>query len=222
MELRLICYIVLKRLGLILVLPVLAGIISAIASMYVLKPVYESWTTIYVINKSSNPEASIDYEDLLVNQQLVKDYRELVKSRSMLREVLEQLGITGLSPEELAKRVTVELKNDTRILQIKVLDTSPVRAKEIVDRISTAFINKVSTIMSMKNINIVDSAEVPAAPVKPQIWINIAGAAFTGLLVSLCIAVILETTNDTIRSREDVEKKLGLTVLGIIPMADIK
>jgi len=70
----------------------------------------------------------VTYNELLKNQQLVKDYRELIKSKLIVKTALEELEITDMSPERLAANITVDSKNDTRILEVKVRDTSPKEA----------------------------------------------------------------------------------------------
>jgi len=66
-------------------------------------------------------------------------------------------------------------------------------------------------------ISIVDRADPPATPFKPNLLIDLLGGLAVGLLAGLSGAVALELVNDTIKTREDVREKLGLACLGSVP-----
>ena len=66
-------------------------------------------------------------------------------------------------------------------------------------------------------VSIVDRAEVPGGPYKPNLFFNLLVGLAIGLLGGIIAAVGLEILNDTIKSREDVRNKLGLACLGAIP-----
>ena len=66
-------------------------------------------------------------------------------------------------------------------------------------------------------VSIVDRAEVPGGPFKPNLTYNLLAGLAAGLLAGLGLALALEFLNDTIKTREDVRAKLGLACLGVIP-----
>lgn len=66
-------------------------------------------------------------------------------------------------------------------------------------------------------VSIVDHASVPAAPYKPRLMLNLLIGVVLGFLAGMGVAVVLEYISDTIKSREDVRKKLGIPCLGSIP-----
>ncbi|WP_257264435.1 polysaccharide biosynthesis tyrosine autokinase [Endozoicomonas sp. ONNA2] len=67
------------------------------------------------------------------------------------------------------------------------------------------------------NARVVDQAFVPQHPVKPKKKLIVAIAGLLGLLVSCGIAFLLEMLNNTVRTTKDVEEKLNLPVLGVLP-----
>ncbi|MGO0308832.1 GumC family protein [Endozoicomonas acroporae] len=67
------------------------------------------------------------------------------------------------------------------------------------------------------NARIVDQAFTPEIPVKPKKKLIVGIAALLGLMVSCGIAFLLEMLNNTIRTTKDVEEKLNLPVLGVLP-----
>ena len=66
-------------------------------------------------------------------------------------------------------------------------------------------------------VSVVDRAEVPGAPFKPNLLLNLAVGFAVGLMAGLGAALALEFINDTIKTPDDVRDKLGLASLGMIP-----
>jgi len=66
-------------------------------------------------------------------------------------------------------------------------------------------------------MNIASPALVPANPVKPNKKLNVAVALVLGLMVAMGLAFLLEFMDSTIKTPDDVEKHLGLPVIGSIP-----
>ena len=71
--------------------------------------------------------------------------------------------------------------------------------------------------VGMAPVSIVDRAQVPTFPVKPNVMMNLLVGLAVGLLAGMAAAVGLEFVNDTIKTREDIRKKLSLSCLGTVP-----
>ena len=67
------------------------------------------------------------------------------------------------------------------------------------------------------NISIIDPARVPEQPFKPDLSVNLALGLLLGLLLGVMIAFLLEYMDETLKTPGDVEQKLRLPVLGVIP-----
>ncbi len=64
------------------------------------------------------------------------------------------------------------------------------------------------------NVRIIDVAEVPMSPIKPDKRFNILLAAVIGLTMGVGIAFLLENLDKTVRGPDDVERYLGFSLLG--------
>jgi succinoglycan biosynthesis transport protein ExoP len=71
--------------------------------------------------------------------------------------------------------------------------------------------------IGMAPVSIVDRAEVPSLPFKPNLLLNLIVGLGLGLVAGVAGAIGLEFVNDTIKSREDVRRKLAMACLGTVP-----
>ena len=67
-------------------------------------------------------------------------------------------------------------------------------------------------------VSVVDRAQVPGAPFKPNLPLNIALGLFLGILLGFGTAFAIEWIDDTIKTPDDLASKLGLASLGVIPV----
>jgi len=219
MELRDIFQIIQKRLGIIAVITIVAVAISAIVSIFLLDEIYETSTTLMVANTRNNQSDSIEYNTLLVNQKLVKTYSVIAKSDRVLDRVIEKLGI-DMKPSELKDKITVASEGETEIIRITVEDTDPGFAMDLANLLAQVFMEQVVNIMKLDNVQIIDVAKIPENPVKPRPLFNIAIAGVLGVMLGIGVVFLIEYLDNTIKSPEDIERYIGLPVLGIIPMSE--
>lgn len=71
--------------------------------------------------------------------------------------------------------------------------------------------------ITTNNVSIVDAAQVPKAPSSPSLMLNVLIALVLGMGLGVVAALILEVLDETLATPEDVESKLRLPVLGVIP-----
>ncbi len=219
-SLKEVLFILRKRMKLILSLFLIAVLLSSIISLFVLDKEYQANTTLMVGRpKDYASDANIQYNELLLNQKLVSTYGELIKTRAVAEEVIDNLNL-DISYEQYKGKVNVSLVKDTELIQIIVKDTDPSVARIIADETANVFMDKVQEIMKVDNVHVIDKAETPTVPVSPNITLNIAIAAVLGLMIGVFVAFLLEFLDNTIKTPEDVEKYLNLPVLGSIPKVE--
>lgn len=76
---------------------------------------------------------------------------------------------------------------------------------------------RITEAMKTSDTRVIDRAITPTTPVKPKTRLNVAIAAFLGLFVGIGLAFLLEYLDTTLKTKEDVERILGLPVIGQIP-----
>lgn len=215
LDLRDFFYILKKRLKLILCITLGCTIVSGVVSFFVIKPTYEASSTIIVGKPNGNQKT--DNNDVMMYQNLVKTYTQIAESNSVAESTIKKLG-GDITLDKLEKMVSVEAESGTQILTIKADNKSPAQAVKIVDTMAESFINESKRVYPTGgDIQIVDRAQYPDKPVKPKKALNVAIAFFLGLLVSVGFAFLLEYSDNTIKTEDDVSKYLGLPVIGVIP-----
>lgn len=181
-------------------------------------PHYQSTSMVYVLSKETTL-ASL--ADLQIGSQLTKDYSVIIKSRPVLQEVIDKQNL-DLTTEELGKMITIDNPKDTRILSITVEDIEPMRAKAIVDEVTKSASNYIGDIMEMVPPKVIEDGVAAVKPSSPSVKKN-AAVGGLGLAVLVCGLICLKTVlDDTIKSEEDIEKYLGLSVLAAIPDTEKK
>ena len=197
----------------------LAGIIAALAfvggTILFITPQYQSTTKMYVLSKQDNN--TITQQDLQTSLSLTKDYAELIKSRTVTEGVIAQLNL-DLTHEQLLGKVSVDSATDTRILSITVTDPDPYEACKIANAIRDVAANHIKNVMDIDAVNVVETANIPDQKSSPNISKNGVIGGLLGVLLSVAIILIAYISNDTIKTQEDVERYLGLSMLGTIPL----
>jgi len=218
LELRDIFRIIWARIWIIVLITIVVMLASGIISYFYLDKIYESSATL-IVNKQkddNDKETQYTYNDILLSQKLVSTYTEIAKSSYVLERVIKELNL-DLSPDELKKMIDVSAVGDTQIIRITVSDVFPARATVIAEKMAELLPIRVSELEMPDNVKVVDKAKVPSSPVKPRPLMNIAIAGVLGIMVGLGIIFLIEYLDNTIKTPDDVQKYLGLPVLGSIP-----
>lgn len=210
-------HVLLNKFWIILLAGIIAGLAFIGGTILFITPQYESTTKMYVLSKQDNN--TLTQQDMQTSLSLTKDYAELIKSRTVTEGVIAQLNL-DLTHEELLKKMAVDSATDTRILSITVTDADPYEACKIANAIRDVAANHIKNVMDIDAVNVVETANIPDQKASPSITKNGIIGGFLGVLLSVVIILIAYISNDTVKTQEDVEKYLGLSVLGTIPLTE--
>ena len=213
--LRVLC----SKIGYVILAALALGLLMVLVSKVLMKPQYESTTKMYVLSKQDSNSSTVTSGDLQASSLLTKDYAELIQSRQVAETVIAQLNLE-LTYEEFLKKITVTTQNDTRILSITVKDEDPYVASQIADAIRVAAADHIQNVMNTEAVNVVDEANIPDEPVSPNVMKNGMIGAVAGAFIAIVIIIVVYLTNDTIQTSEDVERYLGVSTLGTIPIRE--
>lgn len=208
-----------KKVSIILITLIFI-VIGAIYSFIYVSPVYKSETSLILATSATGTETNaetITTSDITLNNNLVSTYSELIRSKTVLRKVIDNLNINK-TESGLKANVSVSAVKGTQLIQINVTDSNPNTAKIIANELAKVFMDKVGEIYKINNIHVVDVAETQTEPYNINHIKDFGMAAIAGLVVAAMYVIIANMIDTTVKTKEDVEKKLGLTVLVNIPI----
>ena len=205
-----------KKIVVILAAVLAGGLIAGIYTHFFITPVYSSTSMMLVLGNESS-ESSLT--DLQVGSQLTGDYSVLIKSRPILQEVIDNLGL-DMSYQQLEGMITIQTPENARILEVTVTYADPQMAKQIVDEVSSVSTTFIGEQMGMAAPKIIEDGDVPAGPVSPSLRRNILLGAVAGGVIAAGIVILIAILNDTIKSEEEISRYLGLPSLGSVPVRE--
>ena len=189
-------------------------------SYFLVTPKYEDSTTLVLAKaeeKANEISTGIRQTDLNINQNLVSTYRELIRSKTVIREVMENLKIKDLKETTLKNNITVSSVRDTELIEITVKDENPERATNIANEIAKVFTVHVAEIYNINNVHVIDKAELNNVPYNVHHTKDIAVIALIGAILSIVCIIILSLLDTTVKTQEDIEKVTGMIILAEIP-----
>jgi capsular polysaccharide biosynthesis protein len=204
-----------KRWLMIVSIALIATIISAILSFFIIKPKYEATTKVF-IGKDESGDQSYSQSDVLMYQNLMKTYSETIKTKDLITRGLDGTNL-NINPLDVLKNLTVVTVTDTQILEIKYKSDDPQVAKTVIEVVSEEFIKTSKELVPNGNIQIIEAVELPENPISPNKGRNIGITLLLGLMTGVGIAILLEFLDNTFKNKEQVELELDVPVIGLIP-----
>ncbi|MFH7818881.1 YveK family protein [Neobacillus thermocopriae] len=209
-----------KRLTLIISITLVAALVSGVVSYFFLTPIYQASTQI-LVNQAKDEQAMYNPGQVQTNLQLINTYNVIIKSPAILDIVVEELDL-DMTASQLNEKITVGSEKDSQVVNLSVQDPDPKKAALIANKTAEIFQNEIVKIMNVDNVSILAKAEVAEnpSPIKPKPLLNIAIALVVGLMAGVGLAFLLEYLDNTVKNEQDIEKLIGVSVLGVIAKMD--
>lgn len=214
-DIKELLFVLLRKFWIIFAAGILCGVGAGAFSYYAIDPIYTSSTKIYIINRQNSEYTS--YSDLQTSTQLTMDYKILILSRPVTEQVIRDLNL-DMTHSDLIDNIKVTAPEDTRILQIEVENTDPILAKQLADSVAEVSAKRMVSVMEMEKVNVVEPGNLPQEPSSPSIIKNTVIGGMAGGFIASFLILLFFFLDDTIKSPEEVEKYLGLTTLGNLPL----
>ncbi|HFU3734512.1 TPA: YveK family protein [Streptococcus suis] len=205
-----------RKKFLILLTAILTTGLAFAYSAFLATPQYDSTTRLYVVNQSSDNGAGITNQDLQAGSFLVKDYKEIILSQDVLKNVTTTLGIT----EDIKDKITVTIPTDTRILSITVRDSDPNQAATVANTLRDEAAKKIIEVTKVSDVTTLEAALPAEKPSTPRTKRNLALGFIAGAFLATALVLVLEVLDDRVKRPQDIEEGLGITLLGVVPQAE--
>lgn len=222
----------LEKKWLIIISIVVFAVLGVVYSKFYVTPIYESYTRLVlaasekkenIINNQNEfntdenvMKAEITQADVTLNSKLVSTYSELIKTNDVIRKVINNLKI-DIDENELKKNISVTSVKDTELIAISVKTKDSKQSAKIANEISKVFIDKVAEIYNINNVHIVEEAEEAKEPCNVNTVKDVLIFALVGMVLSSGIILIQNMLDTTIKTEEDIENAVGLSVIATIP-----
>ena len=200
-----------NKLGLLIIITVGICLLGCVYGLFLQKPMYKSYTTIIL----SGRDSQITQSELSLSKSLVDTYAEIVKSRRVLEQVIEELNL-DTTYEKLSNKISVTSVNNTEIIKIIVTDTDPTEAKNIANVTANYFTKEVVDLYKVNNVNVLDEANTTNIPYNINVAKQIIIYLFIGFIIGAGVLFIIFYFDRTIKSAEQIEQKIKLPILGSV------
>ena len=186
---------------------------------------YTASLTIYVLaipnagegeNPSYNSTALLSWATNLIN-----DCEILIKSRDqVLKPVIIEENLS-LAPKDMEKMISIKrVSENARVLRLSFTSKDAERSRDIVNSLGDQACEYFNGICGVDLLSVVDYAEAPTIPSNPVSTLRILLIAFACAILVYAIHFLRFILDDKINNAGDVEKYLGLSILGVIPNKD--
>ena len=213
-----------KRWLMILLVTLTFAVTAGLISHYIIKPEYQTKVKVFIGKEGSSTSKEYDNNDIAMYQNLMKTYAELVKSKDSVKEALKSINQNAESSNvnRVLAGLTVSPSADTQIMEVSYTTQNKAEILQVINSIITEFIETSKGLIKNGNIQIIETAIDPAAPIGPNKKLNIIIGFMLGLMVSIGLTFLLEYLNNTVHTSDLLEKIIGIPVIGIIPIIEEK
>ncbi|MGB3352078.1 MAG: polysaccharide biosynthesis tyrosine autokinase [Mycobacterium sp.] len=200
------------------------GVLGAVALSLFTSPLYQASTRLFVSTASGSSLSDI-YQGNRLSQERVVSYAQLLMGETLAQRTVDKLGL-DVSARDLQANVKATVKPDTVLIDVHVLDGSPIRARDIANTLSDEFVVMVRELETPPETNanpdarvvVEQRASIPDEPVVPKTARNIAGGLGLGLVLGIGIATLRDALDNTVKSRESLEQITNVSLVGSIPL----
>lgn len=194
---------------------VAAALICLLVCMFALTPKYQASINM-IVNTRQDTTTTFTSDNFNSAKNLISTYAVIIKGNTVLNEVIDELDL-DMTYGELYNMVSVTSVDDTQIMKVTVTDTDAKRAGEIVETIADIVPDVLVEKVEAGSCKTVSDVAINPNKVFPQTKKYVVMAGLLGAVLVCGVLVLAHLLHDTIVDDDDVQKKLGLPVLGLIP-----
>lgn len=203
-----------SKLGVVILFVVLVGILGCLYGLFIQKPMYKSSTSIVLISEAKD-NSQLTYNDVSVNQNLVSTYSEIVKSKRVLGQVINNLNL-NYTYGTLSDNIEVSSVTGTQIIKITVTDENSKTAMKVANEIAKVFSKEIPELYNISNVNILDTAEVAPSAYNVNVTKQSAISLLAGLVLGLGVVFVMYYFDRSVKNTSQIEDKLKLPVLATV------
>lgn len=205
----------------IVIITLMTTIISVFYSFFMIVPIYTSSLKVFIA-KSVTSKVDYNAGDIMLYQNLLKTYSELLKNDDLIERAVDNSGL-DVSVTQVKSGFSVTEGEDTSIMTITYSCNDIELSKNVLDIVTDEFIIESKEFIPSGSVKIIEKSKYPVYPDNLDSSRNILIGIVAGIFMGITIVLFMEYINNTFKTKERVESTLKIPVIGVIPFnGDIK
>ncbi|MDO4794255.1 MAG: polysaccharide biosynthesis tyrosine autokinase [Filifactor alocis] len=165
------------------------------------------------VRREEQKQQGFVMDDVNFGQQIAMTYTEIAKSREVTEKVKKQLNIA----EHGDVQIQLTHIKGTQLLNLRIVGEDPDQVFEACDVFMKTFSQTIEKISGAANLEVIEAPQLPQHPMRTNKKQMAFGGFLLGLLLAMGSALVTENTRNTIKTEEDIQNKVGISVLGSVP-----
>ena len=141
---------------------------------------------------------------------------ELLTADTFVDAIADELNLP-YTTTEIRGMISMNPKNETEIIEIKVRSQNPNLSQDMVDCILNNASKEIVRVVGGGNVKIVDNATFSPNPSSPSLYRNLFLGFFVGALLSMFVIFLIDAFDTRIKIETDLMDIKELPLLGVIP-----
>lgn len=210
----------------------LAMVVAALAAGYAVTPrtsQYQAEASVFVGVANNTPYGVFSADLQLGQQELANTFATMIPTVSVAQQAIAATGIPR-SPGQVAGEIKSAVVTGTSLIVITGTDADPVVAQRMANGVAQAFVDLAEKIDPVTTnfsggasaprspASITQEATLPVVPVSNGLTRTLILSGLFGLLASVALILLLDYLDLSVRSAEELERRVGLPVLGVVPL----
>ena len=205
-----------KRAWVIILCVVIFASATFVYTKSFVEPLYTANVMIYVNNNSNRNNDTLSSSDLAVALRLVNTYINILKSDSVLEEVIDKTGVP-LTASQIRSMLSAEAVDETEMFRISITSPNPQLSADVANAIADIAPEKIAEIIEGSSAKIIDSAKVPKKQSSPNYVKNTAIGGAVGIILAVAGIFVHMMLDMRIKREEDLASICQMPILGRIP-----
>lgn len=186
---------------------------------------YTATSTLYVGGREIDVDPAsgeLSQNRALGIDRLITTFTALVKTRPVATEAIEEADVQR-TPSRVIASTGAQQVVGTDLFAISVTDRDPIVAQVLANSIAESFVSQIRELeppdieTDREVVELYERARTPTTADSTDLIRNMLLGGLFGLVVAGAVLALLEHLDITVRSADDVERRLELPVLGIVP-----
>lgn len=213
-----LCWVFLGKWKLIVALMLLGTLLFGVYHQLMIKPVYQADASVFVTNTNT----VITMSDLQLGSALTEDYAKIIKSRAVMKEVIEEQGL-NMNFRQLSNLVSVTNPSGSHIITITVTSGDMEMSRNLANAVMEVGIDHIYKVIGSKEPSVIDYAEVEAVQdLTPSLNSYLEKGALAGIILACGLILIQYLMDTTLKTEEEVQRYLRMPVLSVVPYYEEK